>query len=173
MIPFGKKIQVRNFFVLKYTKTLKSGELKRLRNAKNIPAEVQKHLQRGGLPYIKVMTLSENWSVEFVCSTTMYNFIDGRCQPNEKLELSQEATSALHNLFALMYADTAVLGDTEYYETKGKALNDFMKRQHSLKETPESKADDDKVLEEMKQQEEARANIVDIANKLNEEKDGD
>ena len=168
MLPFGKKIKVMNFFVLKYTKALKSGELKRLRNAEGIPADVQKHLQRGGLPYIKVMTLSENWSVEFICATTMYNFIDNRCVPNEEGQLSQEATSALHNLFALMYADTAVLGDTEYYEKKGKALNEFMARQQALKETPESKEADDKILEEVKADEEAKANIVEMAEHIKE-----
>ena len=58
-LPFGKKLRVRNFVVLKYTKSLKPSELKQLRNQKGIPAEVQKHLQRGGLPYIKVETLEE------------------------------------------------------------------------------------------------------------------
>jgi len=165
MLPFGKKIRVMNFFVFKYTKTLKSGELKRLRNAQGIPAEVQKHLQRGGLPYIKVMTLSENWSVEFICATTMYNFIDNRCQMVEGQDvLTPETITALHNLFALMYSDTAVLGDTAYYEAKGKALNEFIARQNALKETPESKAADDQILEEVKADEEAKANIIEMAN---------
>ena len=168
MLPFGKKIKVMNFFVLKYTKALKGGELKRLRNAEGIPADVQKHLQRGGLPYIKVMTLSENWSVEFICSSTMYNFIDSRCQVNEQNELPNDTILALHNLFALMYADTAVLGDTEYYEIKGKALNEFMARQKASDETAESKAEDDKVLEEVKAGEEAKANIIDMSNQIKE-----
>lgn len=172
MLPFGKKVRVMNFFVFKYTKTLKKSELKKLRETEGIPVEAQKHLQRGGLPYIKVTTLSENWSVEFICCSTMYNFIDGRYVVNEQGELLPVTVSALHNLFALMYADTAVLGDTEYFEAKGKALRDFMARKNTAKaETAEEKAEDDKVLEELKAEEEAKANIVEMAKEL--EKGGD
>ena len=165
MIPFGKKIKVMNFFVLKYTKALSSGELKRLRNAQGIPAEAQKHLQRGGLPYIKVMTLSENWSVEFVCCTAMYELVERFCV----FEDSAAATLAgLHNLFVLMYSDTAIVGDTEYFEAKGKAMNEFMARQWAKKETPDSKAEDDAVLEELKKDEEAKAAIFEMANEVAE-----
>ena len=172
MIPFGKKIKVMNFFVLKYTKALSSGELKRMRNAQGIPAEAQKHLQRGGLPYIKVMTLSENWSVEFVCCTAMYELIERFCvfedSEHGELVLTEEALAGLHNLFVLMYSDTAIVGDTEYFEAKGKALNEFMARQWAKKETPDSKAEDDAVLEELKKDEEAKAAIFEMANEVAE-----
>jgi hypothetical protein len=177
MLPFGKKILAKNFIVLKYTKTLKPSELKELRNAKNIPAEVQKHLKRGGLPYIKVTTVSENWAVEFICGSTMYNFIDTRRlkeEPGHENELTEDSLHSLHSLFVLMYADCTILGDTEYLEAKGKVLQDYMTRQRALSEskkeaeTAEEKASDDKVLEELKQQEETKAQIAEMARHIEE-----
>lgn len=168
-LPFVKKIRVRNFTVLKYTKALKSNELKKLRHAQGIPAEVQKHLQRGGLPYIKVQTLAENWAVEFICGSTMYMYIDTRQMMTEEgheNELTEDSLNALHNLFVMMYADCTVFGDTEYLENKAKNLQDYMNRRKAAEETPEKKAEDDKTLEELKIDEEAKANIMEMANNL-------
>ena len=165
-LPFGKKIRVRNFTVLKYTKALKSSELRELRHAQGIPPEVQKHLQRGGLPYIKVQTLAENWSVEFVCGSVMYAYIDTRQMMTEEghgLELTEDSVNALHNLFVMMYADCTVFGDTEYLERKAKNLQDYMNRR---KAAEVSKADDDKILEELKIEEETKENILEMAKDL-------
>lgn len=162
-LPFGKKIRVRNFTVLKYTKSLKSSELKQLRHAQGIPPEVQKHLQRGGLPYIKVQTLSENWGVEFICGSTMYKYIDTRQMMTEdghENELTEDSVNALHNLFVMMFADCTVFGDTEYFERKAKILQEYMNR---TKAKEVKKEDDDKTLEELKIEEEAKANILDMA----------
>lgn len=170
-LPFGKKLRVRNFVVLKYTKSLKPSELKQLRNQKGIPAEVQKHLQRGGLPYIKVETLAGDWACEWICSSTMYRYIDTRkmmTEPGFENMLTDDSVNALHNLFVLMYADCTIMGDTEWLEAKAKALQDLMARKKISAETPESKAADDKVLEELKAEEETKANIIDMANKIEE-----
>ncbi len=175
-LPYGKKIRVKNFVILKYSKALKKSELKEVRNMQGIPADVQKHLQRGGLPYIKVSTLAENWSVEFVCGSTMYNYIDTRqMEPEFGDILTEDSVTALHNLFVMMLADCTVFGDEEYITAKGKLLQEYMARQKAKEETPEEKAADDKVLEDVKAEEEAKANIVDMAQhvKEQEEKGGD
>ena len=44
-LEFGKKVQVGNYYILKYSKSLSKAEVKRLRSAQNIPADIQKHLQ--------------------------------------------------------------------------------------------------------------------------------
>lgn len=168
-LPYGKKIRVKNFVILKYSKALKKSELKEVRNMQGIPADVQKHLQRGGLPYIKVSTLAENWSVEFVCGSTMYNYIDTRqTDPEWDNILTEDSVTALHNLFVMMLADCTVFGDAEYITAKGKLLQEYMARQKAKEETPEEKAADDKVLEELKNDEDAKANILSMVDDLKE-----
>lgn len=77
-----------------------------------------------------------------------------------------EAT--LRSLATMLYMDTAVLGDGQYLEDKGKALMAFMGRQKA----PEiSKEDDDKILDEVRVEEEARANIIDMAAQIAKEAD--
>lgn len=168
-LPYGKKIRVKNFVILKYSKALRKSELKEVRNMQGIPADVQKHLQRGGLPYIKVSTLAENWSVEFVCGSTMYNYIDTRqTEPEWDDILTEDSVTALHNLFVMMLADCTVFGDEEYITAKGKLLQEYMARQKAKEETPEEKAADDKVLEELKNDEDAKANILSMVDDLKE-----
>ena len=162
-LPFGKKLLARNFVVLKYTKALKKSELREARNMQGIPAEVQKHLQRGGLPYIKVSTLAENWSVEFVCGSTMYNYIDTRQLSESKDRFDDDSIDALHNLFVLMLADCTILGDAEYLEAKGKLLKEYMERH---KAADIDKAADDKILDEMKSESEAKDAISEIKDKI-------
>ena len=168
-LPYGKKIRVKNFVILKYSKALRKSELKEVRNMQGIPADVQKHLQRGGLPYIKVSTLAENWSVEFVCGSTMYNYIDTRqTEPEWDDVMTEDSVTALHNLFVMMLADCTVFGDEEYITAKGKLLQEYMARQKAKEETPEEKAADDKVLEELKNDEDAKANILSMVEDLKE-----
>lgn len=168
-LPYGKKIRVKNFVILKYSKALRKSELNEVRNMQGIPADVQKHLQRGGLPYIKVSTLAENWSVEFVCGSTMYNYIDTRqTEPERDDILTEDSVTALHNLFVMMLADCTILGDPEYTTAKGKLLQEYMARQKAKEETPEEKAADDKVLEELKNDEDAKANILSMVDDLKE-----
>ena len=159
-MPFGKRFRVGNFEYLKITRVLGKKELNELRNQIGIPQSVRKHLQRGGLPYILVQTISGIWSISFACGSAMYNFIEyqnGNGETGEK---------ALYNLFIMMYSDTAILGDNEYWNDKKKALDAFMKR---CNEKKVSKEEDDKELDALRSEEEARANIVDMANNLKED----
>ena len=161
-MPFGKKFRVGNFEYLKITRVLGKKELNELRNNIGIPQSVRKNLQRGGLPYILVQAISGIWSISFACGSAMYNFIEyqnGNGETGEK---------ALYNLFIMMYSDTAILGDNEYWTEKKKTLDAFMKR---CKEKEVSKEEDDKELDALRTEEEAKAAIIDMANEINKEAD--
>jgi len=184
VLPFGKKIQVGNYTVLKYTKTLTKKQLKSIREDKDIHPEVKKQLTRSGLPYIKVEAISQIWSVEFCCNTGVYLYID-RVLPlallaaQEKRKPEYESIADFAHLFGMWMTDTTVQGDSIYYADKGNALKALIERQTALRknaETPEEKAEDDKILEELKAKEESKAIIVDmsktVADSQQEEKGG-
>ena len=175
VLPFGKKIQVGNYTVLKYTKTLTKQQLKSIREDKDIHPEVRRQLTRAGLPYIKVEAISMIWSVEFCCNTGVFMHID-RILPLALLaaqkgrEPEYESIADFAHLFGMWMTDTCAQGDSIYYADKGKALQAYLERQAALKsakETPEEKAEDDKILEEVKADEEAKANIIDMAQNIN------
>lgn len=177
VLPFGRKIQVGNYTVLKYTKTLTKQQLKSIREDKDIHPEVRRQLTRAGLPYIKVEAISMIWSVEFCCNTGVFMHID-RVLPlallaaQEGREPEYESIADFAHLFGMWMTDTCAQGDSIYYADKGKALQAYLERQAALKsakETPEEKAEDDKILEEVKAEEEAKANIIDMAQNINKE----
>jgi len=177
VLPFGRKIQVGNYTVLKYTKTLTKQQLKSIREDKDIHPEVRRQLTRAGLPYIKVEAISMIWSVEFCCNTGVFMHID-RILPlallaaQEGREPEYESIADFAHLFGMWMTDTCAQGDSIYYADKGKALQAYLERQAALKsakETPEEKAEDDKILEEVKAEEEAKANIIDMAQNINKE----
>lgn len=179
VLPFGKKIQVGNYTVLKYTKTLTKNQLKQIRESKDIAPEVQKQLSRAGLPYIKVEAISQIWAIEFCCNTGVYLFID-RVLPlallaeQEKRKPEFESIADFAHLFGMWMTDTCVQGDSIYYADKGNALKALIERQKASankEETPEEKAADDKVLDEVKKDEEAKATIVDMAQHVKEEQE--
>lgn len=174
MLPFGKKVQVGNYTVLKYTKTLTKNQMKQIREDKDIHPEVRKQLSRNGLPFIKVEAISQIWAVEFCCNCQVYLYID-RVLPlailaaQEKREPEYETIADFAHLFGMWMTDTCVQGDSIYYADKGKALQALIERQKALnaeKESSEEKAEDDKVLEEVKAEEEAKAAIVEMAQKI-------
>lgn len=163
-IPFGKKLRVGNFYVLKHTKSIDKNELKRWRTAKGIPVEIQRTLSRGGLPYIKVSTISENWSVELACTQRMYMVIDS--QHTEMGVFTNESVTNLKNLFTMWYADTCLIGDNEYLKDKGNAIKAFMDRQKAKEITKEEEAD---ILKEEETKLKAEENLKDMADKINKE----
>ena len=158
-MPFGKKFRIGNFEYLKINRVLGKKEVAMLRDQQGIPQSVRKHLQRGGLPNILVQAISGIWSITFACGSAMYNFIEYQNGNGE------EGEKALYNLFLMMYGDTAVLGDNEYWNDKKKALDAFMKR---CKEKKVSKEEDDKELDSLRTEEEAKATIIDMANEIKE-----
>ena len=180
VLPFGRKIQVGNYTVLKYTKTLSKQQLKSIREDKDILPEVKKQLTRNGLPYIKVEAISQIWSIEFCCNTGVFLHID-RVLPlallaaQEGREPEYETIADFAHLFGMWMTDTTVQGDSIYYADKGNALKAMIERQTALRrkaETPKEKAEDDKALEEVKAAEETKATIVDMIEGTQEQKGG-
>ena len=62
-----------------------------------------------------------------------------------------------------MLADCTILGDAEYLEAKGKLLKEYMERH---KAADIDKAADDKILDEMKSESEAKDAISEIKDKI-------
>ena len=156
-MDFGKKTKCGNFYILKYSKSLSKAELKKLRDASGIPADVQKHLQRGSLPYIKVATVSDSWAVEFVYGTTMFNAIDEL--PTTGNEVTGIPGKNAEALFVTMYADTSTIGDEEYRKAKVKIMEEYLDR---ASKAANEAADAGKSEEELqKESEEAVQEIID------------
>ena len=175
-LEFGKKYQVGNFIVTKFNKTLKKQEVALLRNQMGIPENVRKHLQRAQLPFIKIEAVSGIWSVNYCCGSVVYNLLDTllpKAFEAEKngVELEADSVADFAHLFAMMYTDTCVLGDSIYQADKANALNALMARQKAYAasiETPEEKAKDDEILNEQKENAEHKAKIIDMAAAIKE-----
>lgn len=146
MIPFGKKIRVGNFEILKLSKSLSKKEVKELRSSNDIPLDVQKHLSRGSLPYINVQTISGSWCISFVAGTTIFRLVDS-CWSDKNGALTEQGNAALGQLFTMWYSDTSILGDAEYLKDKGESLKRFMVR---VKATEVNDKEDNKNLDEVK-----------------------
>ena len=135
-LEFGKKVSVGNYYILKHSKSLTKNEVKRLRTANNIPADVQKHLERASLPYIKVATVTDSWNVDFVMGTSMYDALDGvnvvmDGEGNRQL-FGVEAKNVEATIVA-MFADTTTVGDYEYQVEKQKLLAAYLDRASKAK----------------------------------------
>ena len=173
-LEFGKKYRVGNFVVFKHNRVLSKSEVAQLRNQMGIPQDIRKHLERAQLPYIKVEAISGIWAVQFCCNTNMYMFIDrilARAIKAKEEGIVPENNSVedFAHFFAMFFTDTTVLGDSIYSADKANALKAYMERRKALveaEETPEEKAADDKILDEMKKQEEQKATIIDMANTI-------
>lgn len=156
-MDFGKKYRVGNFECYKITRALGKKEVTMLRDTAGVPKDVRKHLNRAGLPYIIVQSIGGGWSISFVCGSSMYRFIEFEVMNGE------EGENALRNLLTMMYSDTTVLGDDEYYKAKAAALKAFMERQ---KAKGVSQEDDDKEVEALKTEEEAKAAIIEMGKEV-------
>lgn len=179
VLPFGKQIQVGNYTVLKRTRVLTKAQLKQLRDDSDIPAELRSKLTRSGLPYIRVEDISRMWAVEFCCNTGVYVYVD-RMLPlalqaeKEGREIKTDGVTDFAHLFGMWMTDTCVQGDAAYYADKANALAALVARNTSHREeTAEEKAADDKVLEEVKASEEAKAAIIDMAGQVLQEEGGE
>lgn len=181
VLPFGKKIQVGNYTVLKINKTLTKNQLRAVRENKEIPAEIRKQITRAGIPYMKVEANSQIWGVEMACNTAMYQMIDHLLpiaiiahETNNEDSVDTTVADFAH-LFSMWFTDTTVKGDIQYIEDKGNALKALIERQKALKtekESTEEKEADDKVLKEVEQNEQTKAAIVDMANGIAEKEKG-
>lgn len=163
-IPFGKKMQFGNFTVMKFVKTLSGKQTKALREGLGmIPKSERSKLTRAGIPYIKIEAISGVWSMELCCNTDMYRQIEYMAsQAMDEGDTPGTNTANLHHLCNMFFSDTAIRGDEEYFVDKAKALKSFMERCKAGEETSEEKATDDKILDEMQEDEKTKAAIVEM-----------
>lgn len=175
-MEFGKNYKVGNYVVVKKSRSLSKSEVKRLRDQQGIPADVQKHLQRSSLPFIVVLCTSGSWSVSYVCGMSVYALLD-RNLPKavEQDENPQDgydgpSLADFAHMFNMWYMDTCIVGDSLYQQDKANAFKSLMDRQKAV-EVP--KEDDDKILEEVKADEDAKAVIMGMAkHAVEQEKEG-
>ena len=169
-LEFGRKYRVGNFFVFKYNKVLRKSEVQALRMQMGIPKDEWKNLQRAQLPFLKIEAVSGVWAVEFCCNTTMFQFLDQMLPraieaDEQGIEMESNRVADFAHMFNHMYMDTVILGDDTYREGKASALKAFMKRQKAAEVSQE---EDDATLKELEADENAKATIIDMAEKVKE-----
>lgn len=175
MIPFGRMISVGNFYVIKRNKSLSKAQLAEIRKSKAYSEETKRQFKRVGLPFIKISTVSENWSMEIACNMDIFKFIDdmnvygvGNVEAQNKLQIgsfTEESKESLIGLFRMLYCDCTILGDSKYWEDKVSAINEYTQRMSSPKkeETAEEKEKDDKILREEEAKFNAQNNMKNTA----------
>ena len=170
-LEFGKKVRVGNFYILKHSKSLTKKEQKLLRSASGIPADVQAHLDRMSLPYIKVATVTESWCIEFVMGMAFFNALnsvnvvmDG--EGNRQL-YGVEAKN-IEAMIVAMFADTSVVGDFEYQKGKQELLSEFLERasKEAVDDTDEQESA--KALDDVAKMEETRGRLINISEGVKE-----
>lgn len=162
-MDFGRKYRIGNFECWKVTRALSRREVESLRDQAGVPNDVRKHLRRGGLPFLNVQSVSGGWSVSFVIGTMMYRYIELMVMSGD------DGKRSLVNLFTMMYADTTVMGDQEYWKAKAEALQAFMDRQKAREVSDE---EDKRELDSLRTEEEARAAIMEMGEDLKRHGDG-
>lgn len=172
-LPFGRKVQCGNFTVLKFTKALGKEQLRVLREQSGVPREKWRILPRRGIPFIKVSDLGDIWGVEFSCTTQMFAVIDQMLPL--ALDAERDGTDVetgvadFAHLFTLMMTDTMIVGDGEYQKAKALAMKELIGRQ---KHVEVSKEADDKELDSLRAEMEAKATIVEMQSALKKELEG-
>lgn len=175
-LPFGKRVMCGNFYVLKHTKALSKKELKLLRKAQGIPADVQKHLERGVLPYITIGTVTDSWKIEFVGGMMMYNAIDEipvAVDEDKNPTYYGTARINLGNIINGWFAYTSTVGDAEYQATVIKAMQDYLDRASQKNKQPLSEEENKKAMEESEADEKHKAVILKMSNEIKKGEEDD
>ena len=143
-LELGKIYHAGNFVIKKFTRTLTSKQMQELRDNMNTPREVQKKLQRNGLPFIKASTVSGSWSVEWVFGMSLFDAIN-EIPVNENGEFFGVGLDNLTMILTCMFADTSVVGDIEYMAKKQELMHEYFKR---AAKTGEPTEEEEKEFEE-------------------------
>lgn len=143
-LELGKIYHAGNFIIKKFTRTLTSTQMQELRDKMNIPREVQKKLQRNGLPFIKASTVSGSWSIEWVFGMSLFDAIN-EMPVNENGEFYGASLDNLTMILTCMFADTSVVGDMEYMAKKQELMHEYLKR---AAKTGEPTEEEEKEFEE-------------------------
>lgn len=182
-LEFGKKVSCGNYYILKKSKSLSKAEVKYLRDHANIPAEVQKHLQRASLPYIKVATMSDSWCVEFVIGMNMYEFIDSvkvAMDDEGNRMLVGEELNSMEHIFVQMMCDTTIVGDKEYRLGKLQLQKEYLERMSKRRneEADAGKTDEqirkesDEAVQEIIDRDKHAATILEMGEHIAKEEEG-
>lgn len=173
-IPAGVPVRAGNFTLTKVSRRLNK------KQRADITAEVLqgmtgralsaardyiKGLDPGGLPFMRVETLSGGWSLELAWGTGMYAAIDGFVADADG-HLEPEDEEALARLFSLMFTDTCVVGDAQYIRGKLDLLwgSDGLLRR--LADAPRKDEEDRKALDGVLSDEERKETVRRMADGL-------
>lgn len=126
-LELGKIYHAGNFIIKKFTRALTKKQMLQLRDAMNIPRDIQKRLGRNGMQFIKASTISGSWSVEWVFGMSLFQAID-EMPVNENGEFYGTSLDNLTMILTCMFADTSVVGDMEYMAKKQKLMHEYFKR---------------------------------------------
>lgn len=146
---YGIKVQVGNFCMQKKQVHLSKKEIRQyyceLPESPGLRA-MQKDIQRAGLPYIEVSTISGSWKVMFAVSETMFHVLDALTVVKEdgQYVVGGPEKGNIEALFVLMYANCSIVGDAEYQKAKAESFDAYIKRMTAKQmETDNAKGDDE------------------------------
>jgi hypothetical protein len=178
-LEFGKPVMVGNYTITKIVKSLSRKQVKELRRISGVPEDVQKHLERAKLPYIKVQTASGSWGVEFVMGTSMYDALDDVhvvVDDSCNRQLYGVEAKNVEAMIVAMLADTTTVGDYEYNVAKQKLLQEYLDRatkakmdEESKKEASEIEKENEEAAREVLDAEEHKTMILDMAERVRKE----
>lgn len=168
-LPFGKRVQCGNFYVLKHVKALSGKELKQLRKAQGIPGDIQKHLERGVLPYITIGTVTDSWRIEFVIGMTTYAAIDEipvAVDGAGNYTYFGAGYQNLGNIINGWFAYTSTVGDTEYQADIINAMQRYLDRASEAQKEPLSDAENAEVMTESEAEEKHKATLQKMSDEI-------
>lgn len=169
-LEFGKIYRAGNFVIKKFTRTLTAKQMQELRDNTNVPREVQKKLQRNGLPFIKASTVSGSWSIEWAFGMSFYEAID-EMPVNENGEFFGAGLDNLTMILTCVFADTSVVGNMEYMSKKQKLMHEYLKRAAKKGEmTEEEIRESEKAADEVLRNEQHKETLLKIGKEI---EDGD
>lgn len=149
-LELGKIYHAGNFIIKKFTRALTKKQMLQLRDAMNIPRDIQKRLERNGMQFIKASTISGSWSIEWVFGMSLFDAINAM-PVNENGEFFGVGLNNLTMILTCMFADTSVVGDMEYMAEKQKLMHKYFYR----------KADNGEMTEdEIKESEKAADDVL-------------
>lgn len=173
-LPFGKRAQCGNFYVLKHVRALSGKELRSYRSSAGIPQDVQKHLQRGVLPFITIGTVSDSWKIEFACGLDIYRAIDEipvAVDGEGNVTYYGPAYVNLGNIINGWFAYTSTVGDAEYQATVIKAMQDYLERMGKKNGEPLSDKDNEALMSEIESTEKHKETLFNISNQIKKDDD--
>lgn len=172
-LELGKIYHAGNFIIKKFTRALTKKQMLQLRDAMNIPRDIQKRLGRNGMQFIKASTISGSWSVEWVYGMSFFKAID-EIPVNENGEFYGTALDNLTMILTCMFGDTSVVGDMEYMVEKQKFMHKYFDRMAKKGElTEEEIKESEEATDEVLKNEEHKATLINMAKEVNDDRQND